>query len=167
MRQVLKHYARDAPRSDGAAILAPEAALIGVAEKPVPKATYAPIKDLCVIHVFPQEKSEGGLVLPDGTRTLPHTPRAIVLAAGPDCKCVKVGDVVLLNEVVAAHVRHCKQETFVLQEIQFLGIEAPIDGDCVKCGAKHHACKHGYGIEPVVTVEIDRGPPSENEKKAV
>lgn len=58
--------------------------------------------------------TEGGLVLPDQTVQL--LPSGVIAAAGPDCKTVKVGDRVLLNDIGGIFVTISNQQYLSIDE---------------------------------------------------
>lgn len=53
---------------------------------------FEPLRDNLAVRVIKVVETAGGVVLTEGDAF--RSPRALVLAAGPDCKQVKVGDVV-------------------------------------------------------------------------
>jgi co-chaperonin GroES (HSP10) len=133
--------------ADGAAVLAPDSMLVDAVDKPIPKKTFTPIKDLIAVHYFEQKRTKQGIVLPEGSKDRPATARALVIAIGPEVKSVKEGDIVVFSgEIIAARVRHLWQESIVMQEIQVLGVEDPLP-DCPTCGAKNYRCKHAYDLD--------------------
>lgn len=58
--------------------------------------------NLCV-QPNKESKTKGGLILPDVLKTSGKTIVATVVKAGPDCKCYRVGDTVVVH--AAAPVR--------------------------------------------------------------
>ena len=64
---------------------------------PMSQITYEPCGVYLVIDIAPPSRVIGGLHMPANMK-LPPFSEARVIAKGPDCKQVKVGDVILLNE---------------------------------------------------------------------
>ncbi len=68
----------------------------------VPKTTnlkdiYKPMNDYVIVEVLLPEKSKGGIFLPDSVKAQEKDKVQKVIVAGPDCKIVKEGDLVLLS----------------------------------------------------------------------
>lgn len=99
-----------------------EIPLVKPTEEP-PKKTYVPIGDLVAVHAFSPKKVKGGILLPD-TMQDPNqfeTQTAVVISAGPDCKWVKDGDLILIAHRMQAIV-HDGQTTGIVNEKQIAGI---------------------------------------------
>lgn len=65
-------------------------------------------------------ETEGGIVLPDQTVQL--LPSGVIARCGPECKEVKVGDRVLVNDVAALKVEVNKENFIILDEEDVLVI---------------------------------------------
>lgn len=83
--------------------------------------TVAPLKaNLLVKPDPPQERSHGGILLPDSIKT--RSQRGTVIAVGPDCKGVQVGARVLFTYWSAVHLDLNGVEHFLYREEDILGI---------------------------------------------
>lgn len=71
----------------------------------VPK-TFTPIGNKLAVQVIRQDTTEGGIVLPDNLRneSIPEAICARVVAAGPECKQVKVGDKIIVPPKLAGDI---------------------------------------------------------------
>ena len=58
--------------------------------------TFIPFGDQVAVHVHRKDETDSGLVLPDGVSDPDNTPTCTVIAAGPDCKQIKEGDVLVI-----------------------------------------------------------------------
>lgn len=67
-----------------------------------------------------EEKYAGTLIIPDNAKEKPMGAR--VLAVGPDCDAVKVGQFVLVGRYAGAEVRFRHSDYVVLRETEVLGI---------------------------------------------
>lgn len=66
--------------------------------KPVSlKDVYQPVKDQFVIEQFVTEKTAGGIIIPESAQERDYI--AQVVAVGPECKYIKVGDFVMVNAI--------------------------------------------------------------------
>jgi chaperonin GroES len=64
---------------------------------------YAPLWDYVLVDVEAvKSQTESGLWIPSSTKEVP--PVGTILAVGPDCKTVKVGDKVLFARMAARYV---------------------------------------------------------------
>ena len=68
----------------------------------------------------PPDKTAGGLLLPDTVKT--RSQRGTVLAIGPDCRGVHVGDRVLFTYWSAIHLDLNGVEHFLYREDEILGL---------------------------------------------
>lgn len=88
------------------------------------KKTFTPLTNWIAVQPIKADTTEGGLSLLGSAKEAYRTPTAWVIAVGPDCKVVKVGDKVLASsETGAMKVKHKDQEVLMIREDQLLGIE--------------------------------------------
>jgi co-chaperonin GroES (HSP10) len=96
----------------------------------LPKKRFTPIADFVLLKVFKQNETPGGVALPDNALNAYETPMGVVVAAGPLCKQVKRGDVVLAaGSTPALKVLHRGEDLVILQEIKLIGIVDPEETD--------------------------------------
>lgn len=102
----------------------------------VAQVTYLPLDDKCVVYILQAPNTtEGGIVVPERSKEDFITTRVKVIAVGPDVKRVKVGDVCLVGiHGTVDGIKHRGQETLVLAENQFYGVEIPEIVDVEKAG---------------------------------
>lgn len=100
--------------------------MVAIISKPVFK-TFVPFGDLIAVKVYQDSETGGGLALPFGSPDPFKTVTAVVVAAGPLCKQVKEGDVILVNaQVAACKVYHGGSgEVVVLPEKNIFGVALP------------------------------------------
>jgi len=92
------------------------------AEKKASK-SFSPLGSLVVLEVFRPDRTVGGVMLPEGVDDPHKAPEGLVLATGPNCTWVEVGDVVVLPAVGTIHrLSHCGNRVTVINETQILGI---------------------------------------------
>ncbi len=79
-----------------------------------------------------EERTKGGLVIPDIVKTRSH--RGRVVAVGPGCERIRIGDRALCSFWAAAHIRLDGREYHLYLEKDVFGVldsEEPIaHGDC-------------------------------------
>lgn len=93
---------------------------------PMPIKKFIPTANLLALHVHPGKESDSGLVMPDGTQTPDQSPLSTVIAAGPECKWIKEGDVVITNHnLMIVHVWHQGMRYTIAEESQITGVIIP------------------------------------------
>lgn len=98
--------------------------MVDVRREPVPKKTYTPIGCLVAVHAYPPKPLHSGLLLPDQVKSkegLYEAQECLVVAVGPECKQVKEGDVVLVQNRVDM-VIHDGQKTLLIREDHVAGV---------------------------------------------
>lgn len=86
-----------------------------------PKPVYKPYGTVMVLDYFPPDKA-GTLHLPNGAKPLFDFVTCPVLAVGPGCDLVKVGDRILLASKAIMGVKHDGHEIYVTQENTILAV---------------------------------------------
>ena len=85
---------------------------------------FIPMMAMIAVQVKKVDKSPGGIVIPDSAPKDFQTPECTVLAVGPEVKYVRVGDRVLVSEMVMASKVFVERASFVLvKEEQLYGID--------------------------------------------
>lgn len=69
-----------------------------------------------------EEKTSGGLYIPDSAKEKPHN--GLVLAAGPECKTAKKGDIILFAKYAGSEFTMDGDELIIMREDDILGIFA-------------------------------------------
>lgn len=87
----------------------------------IPKKSFTPIGRMLAVHAYPPSETPSGLIMPDGVANPMQTGLALVIAAGPDCKQVKEGDVVLYTHQMSA-VIHDGNTVGLLHEDNVAGV---------------------------------------------
>jgi co-chaperonin GroES (HSP10) len=87
------------------------------------KHSYIPLGTLVAIKVFKVKETRGGVLIPETANAHAYdTPSAEVLAIGPKCEQVKVGDIVKAPDgTPIAAIRHEGDEFHVVDE-KFLAV---------------------------------------------
>ena len=85
--------------------------------------TFIPFGDLIAVLPFEHEGKERGLIMPDEAKGSVVIPRGEVIAAGPECKQVKEGDLVLIsNDRPGARFSNDGYEYLMFREAAVWGI---------------------------------------------
>lgn len=91
--------------------------------KPVAlKDVYQPIKDQFVVEQFITEKTAGGIIIPESAQERDYI--AQVVATGPECKYIKIGDYVMvsaLRKVPVIPIQSQNHFQFV-EQLDLLGV---------------------------------------------
>ena len=69
-----------------------------------------------------EEKTAGGIFIPDSAKEKPHN--GLVLAAGPECKTVKDGDIILFAKYAGSEFSMDGDELIIMREDDILGVFA-------------------------------------------
>ncbi len=85
---------------------------------------FQPIGKFVAIRVHKVNETPGGIVVPDTARDDAYqTPTATVLATGPDCKQVKVGDVVVAPASQPCYrIKRGRVEFILINEEHLFGV---------------------------------------------
>ncbi len=98
----------------------------GVTIVPKPRKTFTPCGHLIALHTYQQDRTKGGLALPEGVKDPFVTVRAEVIAIGPEVTKQKVGDIVLVHiEQRSTAIYHRGYMVYLMHEDHILGIEDP------------------------------------------
>lgn len=111
----------------GAVEVQPDGPKPPAANKPVPK-LFTPVKGHVAGWADPApETTHGGVVIPTGSAAQFASPTMNVIAVGPGCTQVKVGDKVLVHSATQVRKAFVGEHTFVVcAEDQILGVmDAP------------------------------------------
>jgi chaperonin GroES len=82
-----------------------------------------PINDRVVVKPAPaEEKTKGGLILPDNAKEKPQRGEVVAVGPGKDGKAltVKVGDVVLYGKYAGQEITHEGQDYLIMREDDIL-----------------------------------------------
>ncbi|EGB16033.1 Chaperonin Cpn10 [Pseudodesulfovibrio mercurii] len=69
-----------------------------------------------------EEKTAGGIYIPDSAKEKPQN--GIVVAAGPECKTVKEGDIVLFAKYAGSEFSMDDDDLIIMHEDDILGVFA-------------------------------------------
>lgn len=99
--------------------------------------TFTPIgRQVAMTWVNKDEMTNGGIVLPEGSMSKMIFAVTEVVAVGPECKQVKEGDRVLIDErTMLKRGYHRGVEYYVIEETLIAGVEI----------SKEEVLKNGYG----------------------
>lgn len=84
---------------------------------------FEPLRDWVVFKLPTIDKTESGIIIPDKAKKSMTKNIVKVLAVGPNCEKVKVGDTVLVHPESGALVIHVdNQEYACINEFQVVGV---------------------------------------------
>jgi len=87
------------------------------------KISFKPTRDWVLVPDPRQTETDSGIILPEGVSDKLQTNILEVLAVGPECKWVKVGDTVLIDPSGKGHIINLDDKTYVIiAEFMVLGI---------------------------------------------
>lgn len=85
---------------------------------------FTPLNDWVVVPYINPQKTDAGLYIPEGAKNPLHKGNILeVLAAGPNCTQVKVGDTVMINPAAQGNIIELRGIQYVMvNEFMLLGI---------------------------------------------
>lgn len=87
------------------------------------KITFKPTRDWILVPDPRKEETDSGIILTGESKNSLKTNILKVLATGPECKWVKVGDTVMVDPSGKGHIIELDGESYVvLAEFMILGI---------------------------------------------
>ena len=87
------------------------------------KITFKPTRDWVLVPDPRQTETDSGIILPESVSDKLQTNILEVLAVGPECKWVKVGDTVLIDPSGKGHIINLDDKTYVIiAEFMVLGV---------------------------------------------
>jgi co-chaperonin GroES (HSP10) len=96
---------------------------IKLGPSPEARKTFTPLGRKVAIYVYRVDKTEAGVLIPEVAQDTVRTLKAKVIACGPECKQVKEGDIVLVNEGTnMSSVNHCGHNLKLLMEEWIQGV---------------------------------------------
>ncbi|MCJ2164345.1 MULTISPECIES: co-chaperone GroES [unclassified Pseudodesulfovibrio] len=69
-----------------------------------------------------EDKTAGGIYIPDSAKEKPQN--GVVMAAGPECKTVKDGDIILFAKYAGSEFTMDSDELIIMREDDILGVFA-------------------------------------------
>ena len=87
------------------------------------KINFIPARDWVVLPLHRENETEAGILLSDATANALRTNNLEVLAAGPNCEMVKVGDTVMVHPSSEGLVVEIEKKQYVMvNEFQICGV---------------------------------------------
>ena len=87
------------------------------------KITFKPTRDWVLVPDPRQTETDSGIILPEAVSDKLQTNILEVLATGPECKWVKVGDTVMVDPSGKGHIINLNDESYVvIAEFMVLGV---------------------------------------------
>lgn len=87
------------------------------------KINFIPARDWVVLPLHRENETEAGILLSDATANALRTNILEVLAAGPNCEMVKVGDTVMVHPSSEGLVVEIEKKQYVMvNEFQICGV---------------------------------------------
>lgn len=90
--------------------------------KPETIENFKPVQDYVVVELIVREKTEGGILIPEGSQKKEDDMFMEVLATGPDCKFTKTGDWVLLHpQTMCTRIKVGSKTIVIPKEYDIMG----------------------------------------------
>lgn len=90
--------------------------------KPEKIEDFQPAGDCITVELIIQEKTEGGIIIPESSQKKEDNQFMEVLGVGPDCKNTKVGDWVLLHpQTMCTRIKVGDKNVIIPKEYDILG----------------------------------------------
>ena len=87
------------------------------------KITFKPTRDWVLVPDPREEVTDAGIIIPESAQSKMQTNILEVLATGPECKWVKVGDKIMVDPSGKGHIIDLDDTTYVvIAEFMVLGV---------------------------------------------